>query len=164
MNTKPIKHRLLEHRIIVGDCWLWSGSTSLNGYGHIAVVENGRRINKLVHRVSYAEFVEKDVENHLILHRPGCNRRNCFNPLHLYKGDYSDNTRDAVGIGLHTNAAKQTCPQGHPYDVEYTHNRRWNNVSGRPWRHRVCSICRKENAKKYRQAKQTKQTKGETTL
>ena len=64
-----------------------------------------------------------------------CDERLCVEPSHIYEGTASDNVRDAVERGQHSNgqSLKSHCPQGHPYED-------WNTYEYRGTRN--CRICR----------------------
>ena len=78
-------------------CWLWLGSQSATGYGHINIKVPGanktpsatRTVPVLAHRVSYAlQFGTMDDELdacHL------CRKRNCVNPSHLVAENHQFN-------------------------------------------------------------------------
>jgi hypothetical protein len=75
------------------DCWLWTGSLDLKGYGTV------RRRGKTAraHRVAYQLWVG-DIPNGLhVLHR--CDLRSCCNPQHLWLGTHADNMRDMATKG-----------------------------------------------------------------
>jgi hypothetical protein len=68
-----------------GTCWNWRGDTA-QGYGVIG--------KHRVHRLSYALFVTDFHKSHFICHK--CNNPLCYNPAHLYAGDYKTNAADRV--------------------------------------------------------------------
>jgi hypothetical protein len=98
--------KLLENRIISGECWLWSKCKNKSGYGRLGI--DGRVY--LAHRLSYRVFVGPIGEMG-VLHR--CDTRACFNPSHLFKGTQQDNLRDMraknrAAVGSRSALAKLT--------------------------------------------------------
>lgn len=86
--------------------WIFTGYIGQNGYGELFIVGSKKR----VHRLSYEVYNNiKLQEKDQVLHKPPCNNRRCFNPTHLYVGDYADNAQDKAILKTH-------CINGHPYD------------------------------------------------
>lgn len=130
MKTNEQLLETLESKTIKTDsCWLWQGKLDSNGYGHISFRGKHTRI----HRASAYLFLGLDLwdETQQVNHKITCFRTDCWNPEHLYVGTPADNARDRMITG-----GKETCPQGHSYDMI--------NSRGR----RDCSICRKESMRK----------------
>lgn len=67
------------------DCWEWSGTKTLGGYGQIQV--DGRR--EYVHRI-VVDAQPGEVVRHL------CDNPPCVNPNHLLRGTTRDNIQDAI--------------------------------------------------------------------
>lgn len=88
-----IKDRLLAHRKIEGDCWIWTGSATRDGYGVLA--HKGKQ--KRVHRLSYEEFIGEINEGFFVCHK--CDTPLCFNPNHLFIGTPKENTIDSSKKG-----------------------------------------------------------------
>ena len=92
---EKIKARLLASLIEDKEtgCWNWVRSKNLGGYGIMrAVPVDGKNRMYMVHRVSYALFVDDIPENMCICHR--CDNRSCANPEHLFLGTLNDNIQD----------------------------------------------------------------------
>ena len=79
-------------------CWLWMGSTFLQGYGCLSVPRAPRnRCNLRAHRVSY-KIHKGDFDPKLyVLHT--CDVPLCVNPDHLFLGTQADNIADCVSKG-----------------------------------------------------------------
>lgn len=86
VSEKLLKNRRIEK----SGCWIWTGGKVSGGYGEIYL---GDRIPRLVHRVSFQEFVGQIPDGLFVLHK--CDVRPCFNPEHLFLGTTLDNMRDA---------------------------------------------------------------------
>jgi hypothetical protein len=95
--ARPLKERLLEKRIIDGECWLWTGAKNNKGYG---LIWTGHRAFGYVHRFSYAEFVGP-IGKLFVLH--SCDKPLCFNPKHLFLGTQKDNLADMTKKGRRRN-------------------------------------------------------------
>lgn len=89
-----------------GECWLWTGTTMMNGYGEMRL--DGTRW--YVHRLAYEALVGPIPEGLHIDHL--CRVRNCVNPDHLEPVTPEENVRRGVPY----NAKKTHCPRQHPYD------------------------------------------------
>ena len=94
-----IRDKLFEHRQIdhITKCWLWTLSCNKSGHGFIHI---GLK-KELVHRVAWREFVGPIKE--LICHKRECPNPNCFNPEHLYDGNYYTNAQDRKVVGTYKN-------------------------------------------------------------
>ena len=121
------------------DCWQWDGGTFSSGYARVGYDGKSQR----VHRLFYRLFVGEIPDGLLVLHR--CDNRACWNPDHLWLGTSRDNNRDRDSKGRNGNAAKQACPQGHPYNEINTRR----TAKG----HRLCRTCNRDQLRRLKQAR-----------
>jgi hypothetical protein len=81
-----------------GDCWVWTGSKNMKGYGQIKV---GRRKRGypvvLVHRWAYQQWVGRLRNDLVVMHT--CDNPSCANPDHLRLGTQADNMQDMRSKG-----------------------------------------------------------------
>ena len=120
MSGKPKVRRLedlLERTSREGECFLWTGSISKQGYARLGPIE--------VHRLAF------QLANGILIHTNfdvmhACRNRHCINPDHLSQGTRSDNLtgRDRYKGGL--------CKRGH--DLATTGKQR-------PGSHLFCAVC-----------------------
>lgn len=89
---------------IVGDCWVWKGYISPNGYSHM-------------HRKSYKVFIGEIPDGQDIDHL--CRNRACVNPDHLEAVTRRENIIRGVMPLIRKN--KKSCPQGHRYEKNNTY-------------------------------------------
>lgn len=77
-----------------GECWIWTGSKTWNGYGFYCL--RGRRTR--AHRVAYELAVGKIPPGLDIDHM--CRTRLCVNPSHLQAVDRKSNNENRSNVGL----------------------------------------------------------------
>ncbi|HEY1646299.1 MAG TPA: HNH endonuclease [Candidatus Saccharimonadales bacterium] len=116
-------------------CWLWSGVINYAGYGQVKYKGKQWRVHRLMFSLAYPEIPlsHKDHICHI------CDIRNCFNPLHLFKGTASDNQKDCVAKKRHWQTKRTHCRKGHEFTSENTilEKRSSGNLSRR------CKTCTK---------------------
>lgn len=112
-----------------GDCWIWTGSRTDNGYGQMMV--NYQQC--LAHRLAYEFLVGAIPEGLTIDHL--CRNRPCVNPDHLDPVPQRVNTmRSPIALAT-INARKTHCKRGHPLSGDNLYRR-----NGR----RHCRQCRSD--------------------
>jgi hypothetical protein len=68
---------------IVGDCWMWRGGLSEDGYGRLGGWKQGKHYRqKQAHRVAYECWVGPIPEGHRVIQK--CGNPACINPDHLF--------------------------------------------------------------------------------
>lgn len=96
------------------ECWPWKASVTGRGYGRFALSGKARH----AHRVSYEIANGQAPGDLFVLHR--CDNPPCVNPAHLFLGTNTDNVRDAVAKGRHSNTRKTHCIHGHEFTPKNT--------------------------------------------
>jgi len=114
-----------------GDCWLWTGTRSVGGYGRYAV--KGVK-NHLAHRYAYEHTIGQIPAGLVIDHL--CRNAGCVNPSHLEPVTaWTNNHRSTAPSIVKAHAAR--CSKGHVFDDA---NTRWEvRESGQ--RRRICRTC-----------------------
>lgn len=90
----PPADRLLKHSQQQGDCILWTGSKSRDGYGVMRIGRNGQF---RVHRVAFELNHGPIPDGMHVCHQ--CDTPLCINPKHLFLGTPKDNMIDKVHKG-----------------------------------------------------------------
>lgn len=76
-----------------GECWLWTGPLTGDGYGRSGCIIPG----STAHQLAYVFQHGLIPRNMLVCH--ACDVKTCTRGSHLYAGTHSDNTRDAIRNG-----------------------------------------------------------------
>ena len=76
-----------------GDCWLWLGARTAQGYGSFKIGPD----THVAHRVAYALTFGPIRKGRLVRH--SCDNPPCCNPAHLLLGTDADNIADKVDRG-----------------------------------------------------------------
>lgn len=128
-----------EYRPYLGQCWLWTGGRTSEGYG--AIMEDARR--KMAHRVAY-ELAHGPIPDGL---EPDhlCRVRHCVRPDHLEAVTRRENILRGIGPTA-VNARKTHCLRGHLFDADNT------GASQHPPQ-RVCRACDRETQRRYKETK-----------
>ena len=92
--------RFMSHVRDTGDCWLWQGAKTKDGYGvaNIGVVTpRGTRKVLSTHRLSYLLHHGDIPDGLFVMH--SCDVKLCVNPKHLRTGTRTENLHDAMAKG-----------------------------------------------------------------
>ena len=118
LRTDPPELRIEALMDRSGDCWLWLGHITAQGYGRLTRNNKGLCAHRVVYEVYVGPIPDGAVLDHL------CRNPACVNPAHLEP--VTDHTN--VVIRGHTvtaaNARKTHCKRGHPFDNTNTVLRR----------------------------------------
>lgn len=133
---EKISKRLLKRRVVNGSCcWFFTGPSG--GIKHEICI-NGK--NRVVSRVSAWLFLDFDLDDpSLICHK--CRSQGlCWNPEHIYIGNTSTNTKDAIRDGTfkNPNTNKTHCKHGHELSGSNLYT--YTDKAGK--HHRWCRACR----------------------
>jgi len=146
----PAEVRFWAKVVQSGECWLWTGSTTLGGYG--SCHHSGER---LAHRWAYENMVGPIPDGLHLDHL--CRVRACVNPYHLEpvtpavnnsRVDYTAFHEGARRAAEKENAARRAralaathCKHGHPWDEANTN---WSAGGTR-----LCKRCAAIATRKY---------------
>lgn len=101
---KPIAQRIEANTARRGECLIWSGSKTRDGYGVLSI---GRRQFR-AHRVSYEHYNGLIPDGMLVCHR--CDTPLCVEPKHLFLGSAKANTADMHDKGRATRRTDTSHP------------------------------------------------------
>lgn len=107
----PLKDRLLRRTDRTGECWLWLGKKTADGYGQLRI--GGKTY--LTHRLSYEVFVGRIPDGLVIDHL--CRVHECLNPEHLEPVTAAVNTLRGNSPAILT-WRTGICQRGHELAVE----------------------------------------------
>ena len=123
-----------------GQCWLWLGPVTADGYGKTAVASGRVQTS---HRFFYEQLVGPIPDGLQLDHL--CRVRNCVNPAHLEPVTVRENTLRSEGFAARH--ARQThCLRGHEFTESNTYMRR--NAKGGI--SRTCRTCKNEWSRQHR--------------
>ena len=92
--TIPLKAKIIKHKVVIGDCWIWQGNKNPKGYG-CTHLPKGEKI--LAHRASYIAFCGPIPKGKFVCHI--CDTPSCVNPKHLFIATAQENTDDMIKKG-----------------------------------------------------------------
>jgi hypothetical protein len=104
-----------------GGCWEWQGAIRHGpnkGYGRFVETINGKRFERIAHRIAW-QLANGPIPNGLLICHH-CDNRRCCRPAHLFLGTYADNTADMVSKCRQWQQRKTHCKHGHEFTTENT--------------------------------------------
>lgn len=126
-----------------GECWLWRGGTSGDGYGRFKYERRMVSAHRLAYELVVGTIPKGKELDHL------CRNRACCNPVHLDPVTCRTNLLRGETAAA-ANVRKTHCPAGHPYDAENTYLR-----ADRPGT-RDCKKCRNNAAREYQRRRRAR--------
>ncbi len=105
------------YRPDLGPCWIWRGSLDPNGYGRCP--NRNPRYSGLAHRFAYQASIGPIPEGLTLDHL--CRVHCCVNPAHLEPVTSGVNVLRGFAPSA-TNARKEYCKRGHPFDEANTYH------------------------------------------
>ncbi len=136
MNVTDLPERIAS-KIRVDEstgCWEWTAALGTRGYGQCWYEGKLTGAHRVTYTLLMGPIPDGLVPDHL------CRNRPCVNPAHLEPVTTRENLLRGVGFPA-TNAAKQHCGAGHPFDEQNT----YTDPRGR----RECKECRKARMSAY---------------
>ena len=115
-----------------GECWLWEGATSRNGYGAFKVAQRMIGAHQYAYLIVKGEVPQGLEIDHL------CRVHNCVRPSHLEAVTCKENL-----LRGNTNSSKTHCIHGHQFDQRNTRYRKEG--------YKVKRVCRACNNIRQRQ-------------
>ena|SRR5215204_3451706 len=120
-----------KRKIDSNGCWIYQGKITDSGYG----VFRDKRVHRLMLQFKLDRKLDKD---EFACHKTKdniCKSRACFNPEHLYAGDYQSNSddygsKDGWGGAL-VWRAKTHCNYGHLLDKTRSNGKRYCSTCNR---------------------------------
>ena len=100
-----IARRLDAHLTVVGDCWIFRGAKSHNGYPHLRTRTGCARAHRVAHEIAIGPIPPGLHVDHV--QARGCRSRACCNPAHLEAITQAENNRRAAAA-RRANKAAQT--------------------------------------------------------
>lgn len=94
---QPTGLRFWSHVDNSGECWLWIGAHTRNGYGSAHAPGHGGK-TLLAHRVAWELTYGPIPDGMNVCHNcPAGDRPDCVNPAHLFLGSQAENIHDMIG-------------------------------------------------------------------
>lgn len=103
-----------------------------SGHMKVKLSKPGKQRSASVHRIVALAFLGPQPEGHEVCHNDGDPANNNVNNLRW--GTRSENLRDRTRHGIHHQAIKTHCPQGHEYTPGNTYRKKTDNA-------RMCRQC-----------------------
>lgn len=141
---RPIEERFWEKVDKSGDCWVWTASVDLKGYGNFK-----HPLGSDAHTFSWTLHYGPITGGLCVLHR--CDNPPCIRPNHLFLGTRADNNLDMIDKGrawYQQDPPPAQCKHGH----EYTAETLYINPTGA----RCCRVCARERSVKWQQTHKDK--------
>lgn len=110
-----------------GECWIWTASTFVSGYGQVKLDGKNRRVHRVAYELAYGPIPDGLVIDHL------CRVKRCCRPDHLEAVTQQENLLRGDTVNA-VNAAKTHCVNGHALSGPNVYV---NPTSG----HRSCRAC-----------------------
>lgn len=118
----------------LGNCWLWTGGATPDGYGVFSVDGSSVR----AHRWYWIQVFGEPAAG-LVLDHFACDTPNCVRPTHMRPVTVRENNLRSDCVSARAAAATH-CPSGHDYAID-----------GYVWRGvRYCRRCRTERMRAWR--------------
>ena len=138
----PPEERLFKKVDKSGECWLWTGGKTHDGYGMMTI--KGK--TTYVHRLSYQLHKGEIPEGMYVCH--SCDVPSCINPDHLWLGNNADNMKDMYKKERRVHVRSDTCKRGHVYEEVGFSIRNAKGVE-----RITCLGCKRMREAKYRASK-----------
>lgn len=136
---RPLIERLMEKvRVDPGGCWVWTGCTGGNGYGHLW---GGHGRSNRAHRLSYEEHVGPIPAGLQLDHL--CRNRLCVNPAHLEPVTSRENIMRGDSH-VAKQAAQTHCLRGHPLSGDNLYEKKRG-----PSTIRICRECSRKASREW---------------
>lgn len=110
-------------------CWLWHGTTNVQGYGMVYYRQDGKRTGTTAHRWLW-QAIHGKLDRQLELDHL-CRVRNCVCPDHVEPVTHRQNMERGA------NATKAFCKHGHSLTDAYTYRQKSGII-------RHCRMCSRE--------------------
>jgi hypothetical protein len=123
-----------EERPDLGRCWLWRGSTSRLGYGHLFWDKRYRPSHAVAYELVVGPIPEGLEIDHL------CRVPSCVRPTHLEPITHRENVIVRGRGPWAARAAQTRCLRGHPLSGENVYIHKSRGV-------RVCRTCHRDNVR-----------------
>lgn len=136
MTKMTPNERLLSKIDKTTDCWEWTGTIGVYGYGKIYIEGKHKRAHRAVYESLVGEIPKGLVLDHL------CRNRSCVNPDHLEPVTSKENLLRGDTLASQ-NSTKTHCLRGHIFDDKNTYYKKNGNGG------RACRECQNTRTKIY---------------